>query len=146
MKALAFAVLWPGCQERLSVVKSQAAHSLAFNAADSLFNSPVCEAAYCFFPVSVSRVNGYNGSKNKEKITDYRRWNLGSEAQKTHLQFIWPADYNYHWLVRYVSRFIRNRDLCEIWRRCSSWCASTVEWTNQFTFKEKFSVRWVKRI
>ncbi len=57
--------------------KSQAAHSEAlnkvFNAADSLFNSPVCEAVYCFFRSLLAlRVSGYYGQTNKEKIHDYR--------------------------------------------------------------------------
>ncbi len=44
------------------------------NATDSLFNSPVCEAPYCFFRfLLVSRVNGYYGRTNKEKIDDYRQ-------------------------------------------------------------------------
>ncbi len=59
MKVLAFAVLRP----RVATFpeKSQAAHSetfnKAFNAADLLFNSPVCEAPYCFFLVSASIVS-----------------------------------------------------------------------------------------
>ncbi len=46
----------------------------AFNATDSLFNSPVCGAAYCFFAsLLVLRVNGYYVQTNKEKVDDYRR-------------------------------------------------------------------------
>ncbi len=94
MKALAFAVLWPGCWWRLSRKKLQAAHSLAFNktfnATDSLFNSPVCEAVYCiFWSLLALWVNGYYGRTNKEKIDDYRRWNLKLKLKwgpKTHLQ------------------------------------------------------------
>ncbi len=53
-KPAAFAVL---------CIKSQVAHSSAFNkafnATDSLFNSPVCEAVYCFFRSLLAlRVNG----------------------------------------------------------------------------------------
>ncbi len=55
--------------------KSQAAHSSAFhkafNATDSLFNSPVCEAACCFFRSLLAlRVNGYYGRTNGQKIDD----------------------------------------------------------------------------
>ncbi len=45
--------------------------------------SPVCEEACCFFcSLLALRVNGYYGQTNKEKIDDYRRWNLGSDVQK----------------------------------------------------------------
>ncbi len=59
--------------------KSREAQSLAFNkafnATDSLFNSPVLEAAYLFFRSLLAlRVNGYYGWTNKEKVDDYRRW------------------------------------------------------------------------
>ncbi len=56
--------------------KSQAAQSQAFNkafsAADSLFDSPVCEAAYCFFrPLLALQVNGYYGwTKKRSMSTD----------------------------------------------------------------------------
>ncbi len=49
----------------------------AFNAIGSLFTSPVCEAAYCFFrSLLVLWVNCYYGWTNKEKIKDYRWWSL----------------------------------------------------------------------
>ncbi len=70
--------------------KSQMAHSLAFNTTDSLFNSPACEAAYCFSQsLQVLWENAYYARTNKEKIDDYRRWNLKLKLKwgpKTHLQ------------------------------------------------------------
>ncbi len=74
--------------------KSQAAHikafNKAFNATDSLFNSLVCEAAYCFFQSLLTLwVNGYYGRTNKEKIDDCRRWNMKLMwSPKTHLPII----------------------------------------------------------
>ncbi len=73
--------------------KSKAAHSLAFNkafnATDSLFNSPVDEAVHCFLQsVLLLWVNSYYGRTNKGKIDDYRRWNLTSEVHKLQLLLI----------------------------------------------------------
>ncbi len=102
-----------GITTRVSVAtfleKSQVLHSLAFNATDSLFNSPVCEVVCCFFRSLLALgVNGYYGRTNKEKTDGYRQWNLGSP--KTHLQLLIVAtgernedlrDYNFQWLVDY---------------------------------------------
>ncbi len=72
--------------------KSRAAYSEPFNeafdATNSLFNSPACEAVYCFFwSLQVLRVNGYYVRTNKEKIDDYRRWNLKLKWRpEAHLQ------------------------------------------------------------
>ncbi len=83
-----FAVLWPGCQ-RWNSENSEAVHSSAFNTTDSLFSSPVCEAAFCFFwSLLVLWVNCCYGRTNKVKIDDYRWWNLKLKLKwgpETHL-------------------------------------------------------------
>ncbi len=56
------------------------AFNKAFNATDSLFNSPVCEVACCFF-WSLLALQHYVWT-HKEKVDDYRPWNLWSEVQK----------------------------------------------------------------
>ncbi len=74
--------------------KSQVANSLAFNktfnTTDSLFNSPVCEVAYCFFRSLLAlRVNCCCDWTNKVKIDGYRQWNLKLKLKwgpKTHTQ------------------------------------------------------------
>ncbi len=74
--------------------KSQVSHSSAlnkaFNATDSLFNSSVCRAVYCFFLVSASIVSKQLlWRTNKEKIDDCGQWNLKLKLKwgsKTHPQ------------------------------------------------------------
>ncbi len=52
----------------------------AFNSADSLFNSPVFEAVYCFFRSLLALWENSNyGRTNKEKVDDNKRWKLGRE-------------------------------------------------------------------
>ncbi len=81
--------------------KSQAAHSSAFNktfnATDSLFISPVCEVACCFFwSLLALWVNCYYKRTNKEKIDDYRRWNLKLETETEVRSKNTPAITDYH--------------------------------------------------
>ncbi len=84
-KAQAFAVLWSGCRWRLSQKNRE--RCTIFNPTDSLFNSPACEAAYCFFwSLLALRVNSYHGRTNKEKIDSHRRWSELKWGPKTHLQ------------------------------------------------------------
>ncbi len=94
MKVCSICSIRTQVSEATFLEKSQVAHSLAFNkafnATDSLFDSPVCEAACCFFrSLLVLQVNGYYGWTNKEKVDDYRRGNLKVKlrwGQKTDLQ------------------------------------------------------------
>ncbi len=73
MRALAFSSIMTRESAATFPEKSQAAHCYAFNKAFNAtdnFNSPVCEAAYCFFPSLLAlRVNGYHGRTNKQLLT-----------------------------------------------------------------------------
>ncbi len=68
--------------------KSRAAHSQtfnkAFNTTDSLFNSPVCEAAYRFFPVSARVASKRLLWLNKQR-KGRRPLTMKLEGPKTHL-------------------------------------------------------------